>query len=111
MSAQLDVSKPPLSRGEPPNSRWELPSSVAVDNAVDVAVDDWSDRAACRGRSRLFFADDELSQSIAVRVCARCSVRSECLDDARAIERTGLRFGVRGGLRAKDRGVSERHGW
>ena len=42
--------------------------------------------------------------AVAVAVCAGCRVRGECLADVLELEADGYRFGVRGGLTAKNAG-------
>lgn len=58
----------------------------------------WCDRAACRGRTALFFAEDQFSQRVALAVCRGCAVRAECLADVMATEPRGVRYGVVAGL-------------
>jgi hypothetical protein len=65
----------------------------------------WRRFAACRGRGRLFYATDPVSQATAVTICAGCGARDDCADEA-AVDETDerYRFGVRGGLTAAERG-------
>ena len=77
---------------------------------LPLGLPDWHTEAACAGRTTLFYASDKVSEAIAIAVCRRCPVRVECLAEAQRIEATGLRWGVRAGLRPADRGVSQRQG-
>lgn len=63
----------------------------------------WCDRAACKGRTSLFFAEDPFSQRVALAVCRGCAVRAECLADVLATEARGVRYGVVAGLTAAQR--------
>jgi WhiB family redox-sensing transcriptional regulator len=66
----------------------------------------WYDRASCRGLEELFFPSIRRkgSEAAAQRVCAGCSVRAECLDDAMQVEGTAeSRYAVRGGLTSTER--------
>jgi hypothetical protein len=59
------------------------------------------DHAACANRgNRRFYSDDEAQQLAALRVCAECPVRHDCLKYALDGEE---RFGVWGGLTTKQR--------
>ena len=61
---------------------------------------DWRASAACRGSDPgLFFPERGHGHAEAVRVCASCLVRGECLADALATEAhaTTEIFGIRGG--------------
>jgi hypothetical protein len=69
-------------------------------------VGSWTDDAACRGRTPLFYAVDEISQRVAATICRSCPVRSACLADVRDTEPSWMRFGVRAGMTA-----SQRRGW
>ena len=64
----------------------------------------WRDDAACRGMGvDIFFIDRPGNTSgPAKAVCARCSVRSDCLADAMS-EPLSLWQGIRGGLTARER--------
>jgi WhiB family redox-sensing transcriptional regulator len=76
--------------------------SVAV--ALRSPATSWLEHAACRGRpTSWWYAGDELSVGVALSICRRCPVRSECLDDALTHETSGYRFGIRAGLTANDR--------
>ena len=62
---------------------------------------DWRDQALCAQTDpELFFPDKGGTSAPAKRVCARCPVRAECLQDALD---TGERFGIRGGLSERER--------
>jgi WhiB family redox-sensing transcriptional regulator len=70
---------------------------------------DWRPLAACKGIDpELFFSSDELPnkqdrierEASAKAICARCSVRSECLSYAIA---AGERYGIWGGLNPQER--------
>ena len=61
----------------------------------------WVADAACAGADpALFFGDPGTDSSEAKAICARCPVRTECLDFAIA---THERFGIWGGLGQKAR--------
>lgn len=70
---------------------------------------DWRSRAACRGMPLELFVPSEGTRVSwvyyrpALRVCARCTVRSECLADALEWEDSGARMGVAGGLTPNER--------
>jgi hypothetical protein len=70
----------------------------------------WTDRARCLGRTSLFFATDELSERLAVAVCARCPVRRQCEADVRATEPGGVRHGVVAGYTPEQRRSWSRSG-
>lgn len=76
----------------------------------------WRDDAACRGMGNLFLppvdrgsdrSSDHVARSIeAKKVCARCPVLQDCLDEAMATEvgnDAKARAGVRGGLTPEQR--------
>ena len=42
----------------------------------------WRDRAACKGDTESFFSYDRVILARARALCARCEVRSECLESA-----------------------------
>lgn len=69
---------------------------------MTLAPDPWQTQAACRTEhADLFFSDD--TTDVAVRVCrTSCPVRVDCLRDAL---KTGERYGVRGGLTARQRAL------
>lgn len=62
----------------------------------------WSEHAACKGRTALFFpvGEDPESYKPALAICAVCPVRDECLADALA---KGEMDGVRGEMTPADR--------
>ena len=61
----------------------------------------WAEDALCAQTDpELFFPDKGGTCAPARRVCARCPVRAECLQDALD---TGERFGIRGGLSERQR--------
>ncbi|MQA14715.1 MAG: hypothetical protein GEV09_11230 [Pseudonocardiaceae bacterium] len=70
-------------------------------------VPDWHCQAACRDVRRELFFPEHPGAAEQVReakdVCARCPVRAECLTDVMAWERPGYRYGVVGGLSARER--------
>ena len=67
--------------------------------AVDVS--DWRDESLCaQNDPELFFPEEGGTTAPAKRVCARCLVRAECLQDA--LDR-GERFGIWGGLSERER--------
>jgi WhiB family transcriptional regulator, redox-sensing transcriptional regulator len=60
----------------------------------------WHDRAACRGFDAEIFFREHGRSTAAKAVCARCTVRQECLEDAL----TNLElFGVWGGTTERER--------
>jgi WhiB family transcriptional regulator, redox-sensing transcriptional regulator len=69
-------------------------------------IDDWRDRAACRDADpELFFpitdmGPGERQATEAKAVCARCPVRTDCLDYA---VNAGLDHGVFGGTTERER--------
>lgn len=70
----------------------------------------WSARAACLGLDiDMFFPDSqvggggEFQYRDARLVCSKCPVRSECLESSFIEEAPSERFGMRGGLSAKQR--------
>lgn len=66
----------------------------------------WVLRAACRGCVDMFYSDDPNDRRKAKRLCMRCPVRGECLDEAMAEERAKThwaRSGIRGGLDERER--------
>lgn len=63
---------------------------------------EWRDRAACAGLPfDLFFVDCGVNTD-ALKVCNRCPVAPECLEDALATDGTEA-YGVRGGVSGKRR--------
>lgn len=61
----------------------------------------WQEHAACRGADvELFFSVDEADQQEALEYCARCEVRSECLEFA--ISNREM-YGIWGGMLESDR--------
>jgi WhiB family redox-sensing transcriptional regulator len=83
-------------------------SSLARLFAVE-PENDWRPEAACRGIDpELFFSSDEIvnkqerqeQEKAAKTVCARCTVRAQCL--SYALE-AGERYGIWGGLNAQER--------
>lgn len=77
----------------------------------------WLERAACRDAdTAVFFRVGKThSNADALRVCAGCRVRRECLEEALAVEHNARseRFGVRGGMTAEERHqlVRQRRDW
>lgn len=73
-----------------------------------IVISDSLRQAACKSVSELdkqsFFSSSGTGYKRAVKICSTCPVQAECLDDALAFEVPGeKRFGVRGGLSAKER--------
>lgn len=63
--------------------------------------DGWEERAACRGADvELFFSVEEEFQKQALEFCARCEVRSECLETA--ISNREM-YGIWGGMLESER--------
>lgn len=66
----------------------------------------WHRDAACREHPDVnFFPGLNVSSAPAKAICNGCLVRHECLDDAMA---TGERYGIRGGLTARQRSLKAR---
>lgn len=65
----------------------------------------WADRAACAGKSELFFSD-HLASTVkkAKAICAECVVQPECLEHAM----NNIEAGVWGGMTANERRVAKR---
>jgi hypothetical protein len=64
---------------------------------------DWHDRAACRGLDTDLWFGQAHQIGTALKVCAGCPVRAECLHECLTHELPTYRYGVRGGLTAADR--------
>lgn len=63
----------------------------------------WANNAACRGQNlALFFTESKTGVEQAKRICARCPVREDCLDEVLRAE-NDARYGVYGGLTGKER--------
>lgn len=64
---------------------------------------DWVAEAACAELTHVpwFYSDDPIEIKMAKEVCARCPVREQCLEFARANREP---FGVWGGLTPEERG-------
>lgn len=68
----------------------------------------WRERAACKGRTAIFYPEYDgrsmpaSAYDAARTICAGCSVREPCLDDAMRSEH-GARYGFRGGLSPRGR--------
>jgi WhiB family redox-sensing transcriptional regulator len=61
----------------------------------------WRESALCaQADPEAFFPEKGGSVKAAKRICARCPVRRECLEEALARRE---RFGIRGGLTARER--------
>ncbi|MFC8008722.1 WhiB family transcriptional regulator [Streptomyces cinereoruber] len=76
-----------------------LPITTAADIPRDVR---WEELASCSTVDpELFFPDNTRESAEAVEVCKQCPVQEQCL--AWAMERGENRFGVIGGLTAKER--------
>lgn len=70
----------------------------------------WAEQAACRGQDpNLFFSEADLKVQQAKRICARCPVRTECLDEGLRAEDSS-RYGIYGGLTPAERTELERDG-
>lgn len=59
--------------------------------------------AARRRPTAIWFADDSFTQAVAKAICRGCPVREKCLAAALAADGDGARFGMRGGLTARER--------
>jgi WhiB family redox-sensing transcriptional regulator len=78
-------------------------AAAAVEALPGVSADGiaWRESAACLGCApSLFFPRDECEDAVPKAVCARCSVRVDCLVDAIL---TREHEGVRGGLNERER--------
>lgn len=69
---------------------------------LDESKDEWRNRAACIGvDTEVFFPAHRVHEDTAMRICAGCPVRAECLEAALDEERPttsyGFSYGVRGG--------------
>jgi hypothetical protein len=42
----------------------------------------WSDEAACKGQTALFFGSDNTARYQAKKICATCPVKEPCLEEA-----------------------------
>ncbi|MGH9278801.1 MAG: WhiB family transcriptional regulator [Acidimicrobiales bacterium] len=63
--------------------------------------DTWKQAAACKGTAaNVFFPDTDASAKAAKAICARCMVRSNCLEVAL---RNKERHGVWGGMTERER--------
>jgi WhiB family redox-sensing transcriptional regulator len=76
-----------------------------VDDAAEAAAalaerePRWQDYASCAGAGKLFFSTRKEDVREAKRICARCPVKTECLDEALQLETSANSvFGVRGGM-------------
>lgn len=72
----------------------------------------WRDEALCaieftpEQADALFYGFRDAEERAAKRVCARCAVLEDCLEDVMRMEGAAaksLRFGVRGGLTGEER--------
>ena len=84
------------------NETSRIEADVAV-SLIDLLDDDrpWAAYAACRDADPdWFFPGPEGDHRSAVRVCAGCPVREECLEWA--LE-TRMRYGIWGGLTERER--------
>lgn len=65
-------------------------------------LDTWTDKAACKGRTDLFFVNrgDTQKMNMAKAICATCSVINECRD---YVIFNPERFGIWAGMTEKDR--------
>lgn len=67
---------------------------------------DWRERANCQGTDGdVFFPEKGGSNREAKRICSRCDVRTECLENALA---TDERYGILGGLSERERRALKR---
>ncbi|MCM1974605.1 WhiB family transcriptional regulator [Streptomyces sp. G1] len=63
----------------------------------------WRERAACNGHDTERWFGRPTETARAVKICARCPVRTECLHECMQTERPTYRFGIWGGLTAAER--------
>ena len=77
-------------------------AAISLAQALGVTgTGDWWSKALCAETDpEAFFPEKGGSVRAAKRVCARCEVRAECLEDAL---RTDERFGIRGGKSERER--------
>ena len=94
--------------------RWVRSRAVALDElTIAPGIDSWVRQASCRDSVISFYPPlggesafaRERRELAAKRVCAKCSVRMECLDDSLRVRET---LGVWGGLTAIERRELER---
>lgn len=98
--------------------RWMVPGGNADDRpepmsltllAIDVLMRDgdlpellprpeWHERAACRGKSHLFFPEPGSDTSEALALCSGCPVRWQCRGHAATV---GEEYGIWGGRPAR----------
>lgn len=86
-----------------------MPPTIAAMTLSDGdGRDGWKQEAACRSAAaNLFYADTDASARAAKAICARCAVRSHCLQVAL---RNDERHGVWGGLTERERSRLRRTG-
>ena len=75
---------------------------------IDLLRPHWMRKAACRGQGfDAWFTTDDVGEEaeVARRICAGCSVRSECLDYALDCS---IRHGLWGGLSPRERSALKR---
>ena len=72
---------------------------------IQVNIEAWMNEASCaQVDPELWYSDQVFDQVEAIQICARCTVRAQCLNRAREHEtRTHLTFGIWGGLTAAER--------
>jgi WhiB family redox-sensing transcriptional regulator len=64
---------------------------------------DWEDDGACRSVGyEAFFLEKAMNATQAKKICARCPVKRECLDQAMRIE-GAYRYGIWGGTTPTER--------
>jgi hypothetical protein len=85
-----------------------------MDDGNFVPVGEWADRAACKGKTDLFFSHrgDQSSVRKAKKICNICEVKPECLEHAlHNFERYGIRAGLGPRALSKERmrrGIAQR---
>lgn len=84
------------------------PATPVVDDLIGTAPE-WQEKALCSQTDpEAFFPEQGGSTKDAKRICARCPVKTECLNYALANDE---RFGVWGGLTERERRRLKRRGF
>lgn len=88
----------------PVDGIWPRPFHVKERRRTDTTVDmSWQDQANCNGCDvDMFFPErgDSAAARDAKKICYACPVRTQCLTHAMT---TGEKYGILGGLSAKER--------
>lgn len=89
-------------------------ATVAAFKARAEDAENWRGRASCKDMDTRIFYEPRTRAEIALQTCARCPVRSECLEYGLTVDNDlGVRWGIFGGLLPEDRkrmmGKHKRH--